>query len=87
MRSEESVQISDAIRLLEYLFLGGARPPCLDAADADDSGTLTIADAIRVLNFLFLGGDAPPEPGPSECGVDPTEDAIGCDVQPGECAP
>jgi hypothetical protein len=69
---------SDAICLLGYLFLGEPEPPCLDAADADDSGELDLTDAVRVLDHLFLGGDAPPDPGPATCGEDPTEDDLGC---------
>ena len=72
------LDLSDAIRLLGYLFLGDAEPPCLDAADADDSGTLDVTDAVRVLAYLFLGGEAPSDPGPLSCGVDPTGDALGC---------
>jgi len=32
--------LSDAVALLGYLFLGGANVPCDQAADADDSGDL-----------------------------------------------
>jgi hypothetical protein len=69
--------ISDAILVLSYLFLGGPLPPCLDAADTDDHGTIQIGDAIYLLNFLFMGGSSPPEPFP-DSGVDPTEDSLDC---------
>ncbi|MBI4603551.1 MAG: FG-GAP repeat protein, partial [Planctomycetes bacterium] len=78
VRGEERPDISDAIRLLGYLFLGAATPACLDAADADDSGSLELTDAVRILGYLFLGGEAPPAPGPLECGPDPTQDDLGC---------
>jgi hypothetical protein len=55
--------ITDAIYLLNYLFLGGPEPPCLEAADVDDDGDLVITDAIYLLNYLFLGGMGPPNPG------------------------
>ena len=73
-----AVDISDPVTVLQFLFVGGAEPSCLDAADADDSGVLDITDAIRLFGFLFLGGSAPPEPGPAACGRDPTDDALGC---------
>lgn len=73
-----SVAITDAVRVLNFLFLGEAAPPCDSAADADDNGSIAITDPVRVLNFLFSGGDAPAAPHP-ECGVDPTEDELTCD--------
>ena len=39
-----SIDITDAIFTLGFLFLGGGAPPCEDAADADDRGTLEITD-------------------------------------------
>lgn len=69
----------DAIFVLEYGFLQGKTPPCLDAADADDSGDVDgLLDAIRILNYAFVDGPAPPDPGPDECGGDPTGDAVDC---------
>ena len=60
-----------------YLFAAGPAPSCLDAADANDDGTLDIADAIAILGHLF--GNAGPLPQPfAECGADETEDELGC---------
>jgi outer membrane protein assembly factor BamB len=76
------LEITDGIRVLNYLFLGAPAPPCLDAADADDDGILRLTDAILILNFLFLGG-RPPSPPYPDCGADPTpEDALGCESFP-----
>ena len=73
---DEDRNISDAIVVLSYLFLGGSVPGCLDAADTDDTGRLDLSDAVYLLNFLFLGGATPPEPG--DCGLDPTDDGLSC---------
>ena len=72
-----ALNITDAVKVLNYLFIGGAEPPCLAACDADASGVLNITDGIYVLAFLFLGGPAPSAPGP-QCGVDPNPSDIGC---------
>jgi hypothetical protein len=69
-------ELTDAVIPLDYLFLGGARPRCLDAADVDDDGEVSLTDGIRLLNFLFLGGTRPPAPSPPDCGVDPTRDFL-----------
>jgi hypothetical protein len=74
-----TLEITDPINLLGFLFLGEAQPPCFDAADADDNGSHEITDAVAILGFLFLGEAEPPDPGPSSCGPDPTEEAAGVD--------
>ena len=74
-----ALNITDGIFILNFLFLGGPEPSCLDAADTDDNGSLNISDAVAVFNFLFLGGAEPPAPGPIDCGPDPTtEDELNC---------
>ena len=76
------LNITDAITILNWLFLGSATPSCTDAADADDNGRNDITDAIQLLQFLFLGGPPPPAPGRDDCGVDPTADPLAdCDYQ------
>ncbi|MBI4578305.1 MAG: hypothetical protein HY718_01290, partial [Planctomycetes bacterium] len=56
--ADGAVDISDAVAVIGFLFLAGAEPTCLDAADAEDSGVVDISDAISLLSYLFL--DAPP---------------------------
>jgi Tol biopolymer transport system component len=72
-----SIDITDALFSLTYLFLGGTQPPCLEAADANDDGKMDLTDATYTLGFLFLGGPAPPPPYPDP-GPDPTADLLGC---------
>jgi hypothetical protein len=74
----EGTNLSDAVFILNFLFLGGTEPTCEDAADTDDNGVLNITDAVYLLNFLFLGGPAPEPPFPT-CGPDPTGDALTCE--------
>lgn len=66
------VDVSDAVSLLEHLFVFGSIP-CRDAGDANDDGSLDISDAIYVLSYLFGGGATPAAPFP-DCGADPTPD-------------
>ena len=72
------VDISDAIFILDWLFLGGPAPPCEKAADADDSGAHNLSDAVSIASWLFLGGSSLPAPGPTRCGRDDTGDTLGC---------
>jgi hypothetical protein len=72
------VNITDALFTLNHLFLGGAAPACLAAADANGDLLLNITDPLALLGHLFLGGPAPPAPFP-ECGPDPGAGALPCE--------
>jgi len=72
-----AADLSDAVRVLNVLFLGTGEVRCEDAADANDSGVVDISDPIYLLTFLFLDGPPLPPPYP-EIGSDPTEDELEC---------
>lgn len=73
------LDISDAIFLLRYLFIGDSALLCSDAADTNDDGQIDISDAIFTLEYLFISqqGKTLPLPFP-ELGADPTVDNLGC---------
>ena len=71
------VNITDAIAILNHLFLGGSPVRCADAGDSTDDGVLDITDAVYLLRHLFLGETPPPRPYPAP-GNDPTEDGLRC---------
>jgi len=58
--SDGSLGLQDAVFLLEYLFLDGPAPLCLQVADADGSDAVLISDVFFLLNHLFRDGEAPP---------------------------
>ena len=70
LNQDDSLDMSDAISLLGYLFLGAEKPlPCggasLDGAgnrtlmDVNDDVRVNLSDAVHILNFLFGGGPPP----------------------------
>lgn len=65
--------LTDAVMILGYLFLGEGDPSCLEAADIDDDGEVNLTDAVGLLVHLFSGGPPPARPGPPgyPCGYDP----------------
>jgi len=75
---DETVDISDGVATLGYLFLGGPALACIDAADTDDSGEVALNDAVYLFANLFSGGRAIPAPFP-DCGRDPTPDSLSCE--------
>jgi hypothetical protein len=84
--SDGAINLTDGVIPLLFLFSGGEAPACLDAADANDTGDLGITDAISIFGWLFTGGLPPAAPTPlspgysaEECGVDLTDDGLGCE--------
>lgn len=61
---DNAVDISDAIALLSYLFLGGPPPDPLQAGDTNNDGSRDLSDAVYLLDYLFRGGPQPPSPFP-----------------------
>jgi hypothetical protein len=81
--NDGSIDISDGVRTLNFLFQGGATPPCREAANFNGDASVDISDASATFNFLFLGGADPKPPFP-DCGVDP-EDPAGVDCADSFC--
>lgn len=76
--STDAIDLSDAITILNVLFLGTGELACHDAADANGDLTLNIADPVYILFFLFFEGPSPPPPFP-DCGPVPPEESLGCE--------
>lgn len=75
--SDATVDVSDAVQALNYLFLG-APTQCEDTLDVNDDGAIDVSDPVNLLAYLFSGGPAPITPFP-DCGIDPTLDELECD--------
>ena len=78
--SDNNQDLSDGVKILLVLFQGTGTFDCEDAADANDSGLVDLSDGLFIFNHLFQGGPAMPAPTYPNCGVDPTEDGLGCDT-------
>jgi hypothetical protein len=74
---DSTIDVSDPVALLNFLFLGDREPDCEDAADGNDDGILDIADPIAILEYLFLSTSSSSQFSglPAE---DETPDALGC---------
>lgn len=70
-----TIDIADAIALLDFLFNRVGEPGCEKQCDANDDARLDLGDAITVCSGLFAGGTIP---GPVACGWDDTDDLLGC---------
>ncbi len=58
-----TIDISDLVYLINYMFSSGPAPICFDEADCNSSGTepLDISDLLYLINYMFQEG---PLPGP-----------------------
>ncbi|MBD3218834.1 MAG: S8 family serine peptidase [candidate division Zixibacteria bacterium] len=58
--NDGSVNVSDAVTVINYVFIGGSQPqPVLACGDANSDGTVNVSDAVWVINYVFIGGTAP----------------------------
>jgi hypothetical protein len=54
-----SVDLADAVFIVNWLFIGGPPPDPMEAGDANCSGGVDLADAVYIVNWLFIGGPPP----------------------------
>lgn len=54
-----TVDISDLIFIIAYLFNNGTAPNPLSAGDIDGSGEIDITDVTYLVAYLFQGGASP----------------------------
>jgi hypothetical protein len=80
------VDITDAIDILGFLFLGNPEMlKCEKSADSDRNGTIDISDALAILAFLFTTTEPLPAP-LSTCDYDVPPGDLTCEDFPG-CRP
>jgi len=56
----EAISVADLTFLVDYLFFGGAAPPCFEEGDVDGSGAINVADLTYLVDFMFFAGPDPP---------------------------
>ncbi|HER00598.1 MAG TPA: hypothetical protein ENO22_14770 [candidate division Zixibacteria bacterium] len=54
-----TVNVSDAVIIINYVFVGGTAPDPLDAADTNCDGSVNVSDAVNIINYVFVGGNDP----------------------------
>ena len=79
------LQLTDAVAIFSYLFLGDREPACLAAADPDGTGEINLTSGVYLLQFLFIGGQAPAAPFPQcDRSSSATDLGLGCS-RPQDC--
>jgi hypothetical protein len=54
-----TVNVSDAVWIINYVFIGGAAPIPLACGDANSDCTVNVSDAVWIINYVFIGGAQP----------------------------
>jgi hypothetical protein len=82
---DSTIDISDPVCALNWLFLGTSEPACVAAINMNGDAEVDISDPVYLLAFLFLGGP-PPLPPFQECGMSvEADEALGCASPPAPC--
>jgi Dockerin type I domain len=54
-----TINVSDAVYIINYVFVGGDPPDPLESGDVNCDGTVNVSDAVWIINYVFAGGNAP----------------------------
>jgi len=57
--ADSSVNVSDAVHTISYIFDAGQPASPLCVADVNNDNSVNVSDAVRTINYIFAGGDAP----------------------------
>jgi hypothetical protein len=56
---DATINLADAVFLINYVFKSGPAPEPLEAGDANCDGSVNLADAVHLINYVFKGGPEP----------------------------
>lgn len=57
--SDAVVNVSDAVWIINYVFVGGGPPEPFKAGDSNCDETVNVSDAVWIINYVFMSGHAP----------------------------
>ncbi len=57
--ADDVVNVSDAVSIINYVFVGGNPPDPLESGDANCDGICNVSDAVWIINYVFVGGNDP----------------------------
>ncbi len=56
-----SVNVSDAVGIINYVFVNGAEPDPYESGDVNCDAVVNVSDAVYIINYVFVSGSAPCE--------------------------
>jgi hypothetical protein len=62
INGDQALGVSDAVYLINYLFINGPAPYPMEIADVNCDGNVNLVDVIYIVNYVFRGGADPCDP-------------------------
>ena len=60
VNSDDAVNVSDAVYLINYVFINGSPEPAdFNLADVNNDDKVNVSDAIYLINYIYNGGADP----------------------------
>ncbi|NIP41721.1 MAG: M6 family metalloprotease domain-containing protein, partial [candidate division Zixibacteria bacterium] len=56
---DKTVNVSDAVYIINFVFVGGNPPDPTESGDANCDATVNVSDAVWIINYVFVGGSNP----------------------------
>lgn len=60
--SDGAANVSDAVWVINYVFIGGQPPNPLARGEVNCDGSVNVSDAVWIINYVFIGGNMPCDP-------------------------
>ncbi|HDS00698.1 MAG TPA: M28 family peptidase [candidate division Zixibacteria bacterium] len=57
--NDGDVNLTDAVYIINYIFIAGPPPDPLLSGEVNCDGTLNVSDGVWILNYVFIGGSEP----------------------------
>ncbi|MBD3217015.1 MAG: hypothetical protein GF310_01975, partial [candidate division Zixibacteria bacterium] len=57
--SDDQCNVSDAVFVINYVFIGGDPPDPMHTGDTNCDGNVNVSDAVWIINYVFIGGSSP----------------------------
>jgi hypothetical protein len=57
--ADELVDVSDAVMIINHVFVGGDPPDPPESGDANCDGLVDVSDAVWIINYVFINGNDP----------------------------
>ncbi|MBD3219365.1 MAG: hypothetical protein GF310_13920 [candidate division Zixibacteria bacterium] len=57
--SDSYINVSDAVIIINYVFVSGAAPDPYESGDVNCEGNVNISDAVWIINYIFIGSSMP----------------------------
>jgi Dockerin type I domain len=57
--ADQSVNVSDAVWIINYVFIGGEAPNPYWSGDVNCDDSVNVSDAVWIINYTFVGGNNP----------------------------